>query len=126
MNQKSLARVALLDAGALLVAAITTGSAVDTAGYAQQGRREFRVTVAVGGMTNTTNVSTQIQDNTTNGSSGWTNNGSAVVITTNGSGTDIFISTTKRYLRAISTPTAITASYVTSVQMFLENRETTS
>lgn len=129
MNQKSLTRVSLIaPSAAVLSAAITTGTAVDTAGYANEGRREFRVTASVGAMSQpgTTSVSIVIQDNTTStaADTGWgtiTSSG-ALAFTTNGSATDIFCRTTKRYIRAVSTPTALTASYVAVVNAYLENR----
>lgn len=126
---RSYTRVSLIaPTAAVLSAAITTGTAADLATYTDVGRREFRVIASVGGMVQpgTTSVSIVIQDNTTStaGDSGWgtiTSSG-ALAFTTNGIATDIFCSTNKRYIRAVSTPTASTASYVATVQAILGSR----
>lgn len=129
MQQRSLTRVALITPGiSALSAVITTGTAIDLAGYASEGRREFRVIASVGGISQpgTTSVAIVIQDNTTStaADTGWgtISSSGALSLTTNGIATDIFCYTAKRYVRAVSTPAALTASYVAVVQAFLENR----
>jgi hypothetical protein len=126
---RSFTRVSLLaPTAAALSAAITTGTAADLSTYADVGRREFRVYAAVSGMEQpgTTSVAIVIQDNTTStaGDSGWAtvSSSGALAFTTNGVATDIFVRTNKRYLRAVSTPTALTASYHAVVQALVSNR----
>jgi hypothetical protein len=122
MNQKSLSAVVLMP----LVAASgskTTGSGVDIgATYANVGRREFRVRLTGFIGANTTALAASIQENTTSAAAGFTDIASSTATITTSGGADVFITTNKRYLRAILTPAGTTASAQGHVEVYLENR----
>src|SRR5690349_7574146 len=119
MNQKSLTGVSVLVLVAASGSVSTSGSAVDVgSGYANVGRREARLRLTGFIGTNTTALSAAVVEcDTTNGT--YTN------VTTSGAA-DAFISIRKRYLKAVLTPAGTTASAQGHVDVFLENRSTTS
>lgn len=113
MNQKSLAVLTLI-APAAAVTTNTNHTAVDLAAYANVGRREMKAHFgAVMGAGNTS-VAIKIQENTTSGAgdAGWADiSGAAITaLTTNGYATAIHFSTSKRYIRAVSTLSGTTLS----------------
>lgn len=124
MNQKALTRIALVD----VAAAITTNTnhtAVDVgAGYANVGRRDMRATLSAAMTSNTTSLAVKLQDNTTSDTTGFADITGATftALTTQGSAADIFFSTNKRYVRAVSTVAGTTPSTQPIVMVFAEAR----
>ncbi len=125
MNQRSLSAVTLI-APAVAITTNTTGAAVDIgATYANVGRREMKFVFGAA-MTNTTSVICQLQDNTTTVStdSGWANISGAVTaaLTTNGFAAAIHFSTSKRYVRPVTTLAGTTLSAQPVGVVLVENR----
>ncbi len=125
MNQKSLSGVSLLVLVAASGSVTTSGSAVDVgSGYANVGRREARLRLTGFIGANTTALSASVVEcDTTNGT--YTAVTGTATITTSGAA-DAFVSIRKRYLKAVLTPAGTTASAQGHIDVFLENRSTTS